>query len=206
MVGAEELESSTHRVRAGCVAANTSLPHGADAANRTRVSSVPGTRSATELRRLEALIGFEPMTCSFGRSRAGPLRYRAKCRYQVSGARCQKKGFPALLTPDTRHLTPRTWGDWRESNPLTPDPQSGPAPFGFSHRGAATENRTPVCWLRVSGSATELSQHGGATGIRTRTSPLKRRVCRQEHLGPAIWLLGRESNPHFAVNSRAFYR
>jgi len=29
----------------------------------------------------------------------------------VSGARCQKKGFPALLTPDTRHLTPRTWGD-----------------------------------------------------------------------------------------------
>ena len=111
LVGAEELESSTRRVRAGCVATNTSLPHGADAANRTRVSSVPGTRSATELRRLEALIGFEPMTCSFGRSRAGPLRYRAKCRYQVSGARCQKKGFPALLTPDTRHLTPRTWGD-----------------------------------------------------------------------------------------------
>ena len=26
---------------------------------------------------LEALIGFEPMTCSFGRSRARPLRYRA---------------------------------------------------------------------------------------------------------------------------------
>lgn len=48
------------------------------AANRTQVSSVPGTRSATELRRLEALIGFEPMTCSFGRSRAGPLRYRAE--------------------------------------------------------------------------------------------------------------------------------
>ena len=50
---------------------------GADAANRTRVSSIPGTRSATELRRLEALIGFEPMTYSFGRSRAAPLRYRA---------------------------------------------------------------------------------------------------------------------------------
>ena len=78
LVGAEELESSTRRVRAGCVATNTSLPHGADAANRTRVSSVPGTRSATELRRLEALIGFEPMTCSFGESRAGPLRYRAE--------------------------------------------------------------------------------------------------------------------------------
>ena len=27
---------------------------------------------------VEALIGFEPMTCSFGRSRAGPLRYRAE--------------------------------------------------------------------------------------------------------------------------------
>ena len=77
LVGAEELESSTRRVRAGYVATNTSLPHGAGAANRTRVSSVPGTRSATELRRLEALIGFEPMTCSFGRSRAAPLRYRA---------------------------------------------------------------------------------------------------------------------------------
>ena len=78
LVGAEELESSTRRVRAGYVATNTSLPPGADAANRTRVSSVPGTRSATELRRLEALIGFEPTTCSFGRSRAGPLRYRAE--------------------------------------------------------------------------------------------------------------------------------
>ena len=115
------------------------------------------------------------MTCSFGRSRARPLRYRAK-----SGIRCQKKGFGALLTPDTGHLTPRTWGDWRESNPLKPVPQTGPAPFGFSHHGAAGEIRThnllitsePLCQL-------ELSQRGGATGIRTRTSPLKRRVCRQ---------------------------
>lgn len=55
-----------------------SRPPRADAANRTRVSSLPGTRSATELRRLEALIGFEPMTCSFGESRARPLRYRAE--------------------------------------------------------------------------------------------------------------------------------
>ena len=63
LVGAEELESSTRRVRAGHVATNTSLPRGTGAANRTQVSSVPGTRPATELRRLEALIGFEPMTC-----------------------------------------------------------------------------------------------------------------------------------------------
>ena len=150
LVGAEGVGPSPHRLRAECAANNTSLPHGAGAANRTRVSSVPGTRSATEPRRLEALIGFEPMTCSFGRSRAGPLRYRAE-----------------------------NWGTWRESNPLAPDSQSGPAPFGFSHHGARPENRTPVCWLRISGSAPELSERGGATGIRTRTSPLKRRVCLQ---------------------------
>ena len=50
---------------------------------------------------VEALTGFEPMTRSFGGRCAGPLRYRANCRYQVSGARCQKKRFPALVTPDT---------------------------------------------------------------------------------------------------------
>ena len=47
--------------------------------------SVPGRRSATELRRLEALIGFEPMTLPFGRSRAGPLRYRAEIHLQTWG-------------------------------------------------------------------------------------------------------------------------
>ena len=90
LVGAEGVGPSPHRLRAECAANNTSLPHGAGAANRTRVSSVPGTRSATEPHRLEALIGFEPMTCSFGRSRAIPLRHRAECRYQVSGAKCQR--------------------------------------------------------------------------------------------------------------------
>ena len=78
LVGAEGVGPSPHRLRAECAANNTSLPHGAGAANRTQVSSVPGTRSATEPRRLEALIGFEPMTCSFGRSRAIPLRHRAE--------------------------------------------------------------------------------------------------------------------------------
>ena len=50
-MGVEELESSTRRVRAGCVAPNTSLPKtGADAENRTQVGRVPGDCSATELR------------------------------------------------------------------------------------------------------------------------------------------------------------
>ncbi len=62
LVGAEELESSTRRVRAGCVATNTSLPHGAGAANQTRVSPIRSGRSAIELRRPDALTGQEMMT------------------------------------------------------------------------------------------------------------------------------------------------
>ena len=50
LVGVEELESSTRRVRAGYVATNTSLPKtGASAGNRTQVGRLPSDCSATEL-------------------------------------------------------------------------------------------------------------------------------------------------------------